>query len=172
MSLSRWIHRGPCHVIVALSLLLVPAAAVQGQTILRVDGDSGSPTGDGVLWSTAFQFLQDALADVVNQPPGTVQIWVAATGPGNPYRPDRSAAVPDGTRNRQATFQLIPSVELYGGFLGVEHPNGVVGETLLAESNPELNETVLTGQQPATGSNQVSNKKLDSLHRIFGSPAA
>ncbi len=124
---------------------------MQGQTILRVDGDSGSPTGDGVLWSTAFQYLQDAFDDVVNQPPGIVQIWVAATDPGNPYRPDRSAADPDGTRDRQATFRLAAEVELYGGFLGLDHPTLPLGETDLDQSNPELNETILTGRQPATG---------------------
>ncbi len=74
---------------------------------------------------------------------GTVQIWVAATVPSNPYRPDQSAADPDGTGDRNATFALGSNIELYGGFLG--------GETALAQSNPELNETVLTGQQPATG---------------------
>ena len=150
MSLSRFTHRGSCHVIAALSLLVALAGVVQGQTILHVDGDTESPTGDGMLWSTAFKYLQDALTDAPNHLPGTVQIWVAATDPGNPYRPDRSAADPDGTRDRQATFRLAADVELYGGFLGVAHPNGV-GETLLAQSNPELNETVLTGRQPTTG---------------------
>ena len=153
MSFSRWIHRGSCHVIVAVSLLLGLGTAVQGQTILRVDGDNESPPGDGLSWPTAFKYLQDALADAPSHLPDTVQIWVAATGPGNPYRPDRSAADPDGTRDRDATFRLFPKVELYGGFLGVGHPNGV-GETDLDQSNPELNETVLTGR-PVVAANPI-----------------
>ena len=135
MSLSRFTHRGSCHVIAALSLLVALAGVVQGQTILHVDGDTESPTGDGMLWSTAFKYLQDALTDAPNHLPGTVQIWVAATDPGNPYRPDRSAADPDGTRDRQATFRLAADVELYGGFLGVAHPNGVGGNAARPEQS-------------------------------------
>ena len=56
---------------------------------LRVDGDEGSPTGDGSDWGTsAFKFLQDAIraaADAIaNTEVETVWIWVAETDTGNP----------------------------------------------------------------------------------------
>ena len=86
---------------------------------LRVDGDNGSPTGDGSGWGLdAYKYLQDALADAADPPPGaTVRLLVAATDPSNPYRPDRNAANPDGTGDRDSTFLLdFDNVQLLGGF--------------------------------------------------------
>ena len=100
--------------------------------------------GDGLDWGTAFKFLQDAIAEAAQAPPGTtVQIWVAATSPGNPYLPDRSTADQDGSCitpgpcNRSATFEIVANVEVYGGFVG--------GETQLSERDPLKNVTVLSG---------------------------
>ncbi len=107
---------------------------------LRVDGDNGSPTADGSGWGLdAYKYLQDALADAADRPPGaTVRLLVAATNPGNPYRPDRDAANPYGTGDRDSTFLLnFSDVQLLGGF----PPGG--GD--LADRDPALYETVLTG---------------------------
>ena len=150
----RWITRFAIAFCCALAL----AAPLQAQTILRVDGDSGlafpnPPPGDS--WNNAFKFLQDALDEAaISEPP--VQIWVAATVETNPYRPDRDAANPDGTCvpgpcDRTATFNLINNVGIYGGFLGTDHP--VAPETQLSQSDPEANETILSGFifQPEAG---------------------
>jgi hypothetical protein len=125
---------------------------------LRVDGDEGSPTGDGSGWGTAFKFLQDAIAVALAEiqdpnPPeiNTVWIWVAKTEEDNPYRPDQGADNPDGTRDRHATVRLYNGISLYGGFLGLDHPSLPNGETELSQRNPEINETILSGYQPAVG---------------------
>ncbi|MEE9129435.1 MAG: right-handed parallel beta-helix repeat-containing protein [Phycisphaerales bacterium] len=107
---------------------------------LRVDGDNGSPTGDGSDWGVdAYKYLQDALADAADPPPGTtVRLWVAATDPSSSYVPDRDAANPDGTGDRESTFLLdFDNVQLLGGF----PPGG--GD--LEDRDPALYETVLSG---------------------------
>ncbi|MEE9129022.1 MAG: right-handed parallel beta-helix repeat-containing protein [Phycisphaerales bacterium] len=107
---------------------------------LRVDGDNGSPNGDGSGWGlNAYKYLQDALADAADPPPDTtVRLWVAATDPSNPYLPDRDAAKPNGTADRDSTFLLdFDNVQLLGGF----PPGG--GD--LEDRDPALYETVLSG---------------------------
>ncbi len=77
-----------------------------GQTIYV---DAAAPSGgDGSSWAGAFRFLQNALwtADPCDR------IWIAE----GLYQPDRSAADPCGTGWRDATFQLVDGVEIYGGF--------------------------------------------------------
>lgn len=125
--------RRACVVGLACALGLA-ARAADGQTILRVK--PSTPAGDnGQTWATAYDHLQDALAAAASITGGgiSVQVWVAA----GTYRPDTSAAVPNGTNSRSATFQLIDRVALYGGFAGTE--------TQLSEGDPSANVTVLTG---------------------------
>ena len=108
---------------------------------LRVDGDNGSPTGDGLGWGLdAYKYLQDALADAADAPPRTtVRLWVAATDPINPYRPDRDANNPFGTKDRNATFLLdFNNVQVLGGFNGTE--------TDADDRDPAVNITVLSGR--------------------------
>ncbi|MCZ6653803.1 MAG: hypothetical protein O7D91_12350 [Planctomycetota bacterium] len=121
---------------------------MQAQTILRVDGDQGSVTGDGSDWGLlAFKFPQDAL-DFIIQNPGPYEVWVAATVETNPYRPDRCATcgpggIPGASGDPTASFSLINNVGIYGGFLGTDHL--VAPETQLSQSDPEANETILSG---------------------------
>ncbi len=75
-------------------------SAAQGD-IFRVDGTNGTCAGNGSDWGpAAFKYLQDALAmaNGVTQD----QIWVA-TGV---YFVDQDCANPDGTGDRESTFQL------------------------------------------------------------------
>ena len=107
---------------------------------LRVDGDNGSPTGDGSGWGLdSYRYLQDALADAADATPGTtVRLWVAATDPTTPYRPDRDADNPFGTKDRNATFLLdFNNVQVLGGFNGTE--------TDADDRDPAVNITVLSG---------------------------
>ena len=142
------------------------AAPLNAQTvILRVDGDNApTPPGDGLTWPTAFVYLQDALARseflLTFGEATLVKIWVAATSPGNPYLPDRNTADQDGSCtpgpcNRDATFELLADVEVYGGFLG--------GETALSERDPLKNVTVLSGDIDGDGILNNDN----SLHVVF-----
>ncbi len=108
---------------------------------MRVDGDAGvlEPPNFGDGWGqNAYRFLQDALADapqLLDQGAAVVQIWVAATGTANPYRPDQNAQFGGG--DECATFSMHNDIRLYGGFLG--------GETQLMQRDPENNTTVLNG---------------------------
>ncbi len=140
-----------CCLIVAGLLPLVAGRAAQAQVpvILYVDGDQGTPGGSGLSWATAKKYLADAIAYAASQLPSDLnrfEIWVAAAA--DPYRPDRSAANEQGTRDRGASFVLHNFVALYGGFLGADHPTIPGGETARNQRNPEVNETVLSGSQP------------------------
>jgi hypothetical protein len=157
-------------------------ADAQPQTteILTVDGDGTPQVEDGLSWGTAFRFLQDAIAEAVallggQDPPDVVQIWVAATDPANPYRPDRDASNPGGTGVRLETFSLHNRIELYGGFLGLDHPSPELpdGETELTQREPDANETVLSGEigGPGTLDNSfhvVSAIEVDKTARLDG----
>ncbi|MHC4090051.1 MAG: hypothetical protein ACYSVY_07185, partial [Planctomycetota bacterium] len=91
--------------------MLAATASVSAQSTWYVDDDA-PPGGDGLTWSTAHDDLQDALWAAG---PGD-EVWVAQ----GTYRPDEDDANPNGTGDRTATFQLISSVAVYGGFDGTE----------------------------------------------------
>ena len=75
------------------------------------------PGGDGSSWEDAFNHVQDALSTASSGD----QIWVAE----GVYRPDEDTDHPDGTGEREATFQLKSGVAIYGGYagLGASDPN-------------------------------------------------
>jgi len=92
--------------------------------VLYVNG-SAAPGGDGLSWERAFTSLQNALSAASG---GAVkEIWVAR----GTYKP----AEPNGAR--EATFQLINGVGIYGGFAG--------DETSRTHRNPRENVTILSG---------------------------
>ncbi|MHC4219007.1 MAG: right-handed parallel beta-helix repeat-containing protein [Planctomycetota bacterium] len=105
------------------------AASPQTTSTLFVDDDA-LPGGDGLAWETAFRFLQDALTTAT----GGDEVRVAQ----GVYAPDRDEAHPDGTGDREATFQLINGVSIRGGFagLGAPDPN---------DRNVGIHETILAG---------------------------
>jgi len=87
--------------------------------IIYVDDDAVAP-GDGSSWQTAYKFLQDALtfAEAAEKP---IEVRVAQ----GIYKPDQSSAHPDGTGDRNASFCLLDSVAVKGGFAvaGAADPN-------------------------------------------------
>ncbi|MBN2561183.1 MAG: right-handed parallel beta-helix repeat-containing protein [Phycisphaerae bacterium] len=91
---------------------------------------------DGSSWEDAYTCLQDALAEA-GPITGSVQIWVAA----QTYAPDQGVAQTPG--DRDATFQLIDCVLVYGGFGG--------WETELDQRDPTTNVTVLSGEIGGVG---------------------
>ncbi|MHC4804163.1 MAG: right-handed parallel beta-helix repeat-containing protein, partial [Planctomycetota bacterium] len=113
---------------VGFAVLLI-TTAIQARTVLYVDDDAPA-AGDGLTWSTACRFLQDALAGAGA---GT-EIRVAQ----GTYQPDRSEASPGGTGDREATFQLVNGVALVGGFAGLGAPDP-------DERAVDLYETILSG---------------------------
>ncbi|MEN6425260.1 MAG: right-handed parallel beta-helix repeat-containing protein [Phycisphaerales bacterium] len=93
----------------ALLCIVLPALSgtVRGRT-LYVDDDA-TPPGDGSSWTTAFRYLQDAIAATS----AGDEIWVAQ----GVYRPDQAHQVVEG--DRRATFLLNDGVAILGGFAGV-----------------------------------------------------
>ncbi|OSY89526.1 hypothetical protein WH52_02520 [Tenacibaculum holothuriorum] len=83
--------------------------------------DNATSGGDGKTWGTAYNTLQDALANT--NPCVTDKIWVA-TGI---YKPTAETS----------SFNIPANVEIYGGFLG--------NETNLADRNWSTYPTVLSG---------------------------
>ncbi|UCG56437.1 MAG: right-handed parallel beta-helix repeat-containing protein [Phycisphaerales bacterium] len=98
---------------VAVIALLLAGSVTASAKIIYVD-DAATGANDGSSWADAYNYLQDALADA-NSAPKPVEIKAAQ----GLYTPDSSSAVPDGTGDRQVTFQLINDVVLEGGFAGV-----------------------------------------------------
>lgn len=110
--------------------LLFAAAGGAYADIIYVDSGALLVTGNGSSWASPFFSLQDALAAAQ---PGD-ELWVKA----GTYIPDRTAATPFGTGNRDASFGMKFGVEVYGGFNGTE--------TARSQRDPEANPTVLSGE--------------------------
>ena len=91
---------------VFLVAMLGPTVA-PGKTIYVNSDATGANNGSN--WANAFNYLQDALADA-NTSIKPVEIWVAE----GTYKPDQGGGQALG--DRYATFQLINSVSIYGGF--------------------------------------------------------
>ena len=87
--------------------------AAKTGTILHVD-DNAPPGGNGASWNSAFRFLQDALAAAIISPNPVSEIRVAQ----GVYKADRNAANPGGSGDRLASFHLLNSLALKGGYRG------------------------------------------------------
>jgi len=116
---------------ILLSLAAANAPAFAAKTIYVDDDATGANNGSS--WVDAYNYLQDALADAESSPK-PVEIRVAQ----GVYTPDRTAAEPNGTGDREATFQLISGVTLKGGYAGL-------GQADPNDRDIELYETVLSG---------------------------
>ena len=112
-------------------LLLAAAMAshAMGGSVVFVDDDAPGG-GDGTSWNTAYRFLQDVLAGAA---PGT-EIRVAQ----GLYLPDHNEANPDGTGDREASFELNSGVTVFGGYAGI-------GAKDPDARDVELYETILSG---------------------------
>ncbi len=108
--LSLRSHLAICGV--ASLILFATASRSFAGGVLFVDDDA-PPSGDGTSWDTAYRFLQDALTDASGG--GITEVRVAQ----GIYKPDRDEANPDGTGDREATFQLINGVAIMGGYAGI-----------------------------------------------------
>jgi hypothetical protein len=96
---------------------------------IYVDGDVAG-ANDGSSWLDAFNYLQDALAAAWSGD----EIRVAK----GIYTPDSNSADPNGSGDREATFQLINGVTIKGGYAGFGHPDPNARDI-------QLYETILTG---------------------------
>jgi predicted outer membrane repeat protein len=102
--------------IVPILAVALAATVVNGQSVKYVDDDA--PLGDdGLTWSTAYKYLQDALYAAVGDPAIT-EIRVA----GGIYKPDQDEAGNATPGDHSATFQLQSSVAIAGGYAGLADP--------------------------------------------------
>ncbi len=110
-------------------------------------------TGDGTSWTNAFPMLQDALFLSLS---GS-QIWVAD----GTYYPDESTILGVDSDSRNATFQLLSGVALYGGFAG--------GETALNQRDPATNPAILSGDLQQNDSGNFTGNGDNAFHVVSGS---
>lgn len=103
--------------------------------------------GAGANWNEAFNDLQLALA-AASSHSGPVEIWVAR----GTYSPSSN----DG--DRAASFHLQSRVAIYGGFSGTE--------SLVAQRDPQRNETVLSGDLMHNDSPEFGNIEDNSHHVV------
>ncbi len=106
--------------------------------IIYVD-EIAAGANDGSSWDDAYNFLQDALADA-NDSEKPVEIRLAQGS----YSPDEDILNPEGTAERQATFQLINGVSLKGGYAGFGTADPNTRDVVLFE-------TALVGEIRQTG---------------------
>ncbi|UCE59471.1 MAG: right-handed parallel beta-helix repeat-containing protein, partial [Phycisphaerales bacterium] len=99
-------------------------------THLYVDADVIGGANDGTSWPNAFASLQDALSEA-SLLGSITDIWVAE----GTYHPDEGVGIGSGDRN--ASFQLLDGVAIYGGFVG--------NETQFGQRNVTDNVTILSG---------------------------
>jgi len=112
----------------------VDMGAYEFQGVHTLYVDIAAPFGgDGKSWDTAYNYLQDAMADARSSAK-PVEIRVAE----GIYTPDSNSAEPSGTGDRNAAFQLINGVIIKGGYAGFGEPNPNARDI-------ELYETILSG---------------------------
>jgi len=104
-------------IVIAGCAAFLTAALPAPAEVIYVDADA---TGDnnGSSWADAYNYLQDALVDA-NASERPVEIRVAQ----GTYKPDEDSLHPDGTSDREATFQLINGLRLKGGYAGLSQPD-------------------------------------------------
>jgi len=155
MGTNTWRIRAAARMQMALCMAAAGSAGFGANTahgsgaILYVDA-SAPGGGDGRSWQGAFSFLTDALADA-DADLAVVEIHIAQ----GRYVPDQSHAVPGGTGDRAASFEVRSGLALIGGFAGIGSgdPNAW---------DPELYESVLNGDlagndDPQTGLGRDEN---------------
>jgi len=142
--------------IILAVVLFVTQVCCYGGPIIYVDKDANG-YNDGASWENAYPFLQDALVDA-NSGDKPVEIRVAQ----GMYRPDRSSTEPNGTGDREATFQLINGVSLKGGYAGFSTPDPNARDI-------GQYETILSGDLNSDDAPNFANNGENSYHVVTGS---
>jgi hypothetical protein len=143
-NVNRWL--------VVSVFLLAMVGTARGQ-IIYVDTDANG-ANDGSSWADAYNYLQDALAAA-----GSGDEVRVAEGI---YTPDSNSAIPNGSGDRTATFQLISGVTMEGGYAGFGEPDP-------NERDPDLYETVLSGDLNGDDGPDFVNNGENSYHVVTGS---
>ena len=123
--------------------------------LLYVD-DTAAAANNGSSWCDAFSYLQDALAAAAASG-GTVNEIRVAQGT---YTPDQGVRQIPG--DRAATFQLINSVMVKGGYAGYAEPDPDARDI-------DAFETVLSGDLNGDDGLDLANNEENSYHIVTGS---
>ncbi len=134
-----------------LSLQMLFVSPVASAQVVYVDANAPAG-GAGITWADAFRNLQDALGVAL---PGD-QVWVAE----GTYHPDRGVGILQG--DTSASFKLLDGVAIYGGFAG--------GEVFLAERDPEVHVTILSGDLAADDGSGLFADNSNNVVTYTGSP--
>jgi predicted outer membrane repeat protein len=94
---------------ISIFFTILGNSIVLAENIIYVDDDAIG-ANDGSSWENAFNYLQDALAVASDGD----EIHVAQ----GVYTPDSNSAIPDGTGDQEAAFQLMNDISLRGGYAG------------------------------------------------------
>ena len=137
---------------VVISIVLMACVSPSAAKVIYVDANAPGPTHDGSSWANAYKYPQDALADA-GSAAKPVEIRVAQ----GIYSPDSNSANTNGSGDRYATFQLINSVTLKGGYVGFGQPEP-------NERDIELYESILSGD--LNGNDTDANSVWD----LWGDP--
>jgi hypothetical protein len=121
--------------------------------IIYVDDDAAG-ANDGSSWADAFNYLQNALTAAWNGD----EIRVAQ----GTYTPDSYSTDPNGSGDREATFQLINGVTIKGGFAGFGEPD---------PNTRDIDEyrTILSGDLAGDDDFHFTNKGENCFHVVTGS---
>jgi len=136
-------------------MVLVGFVTAQGK-IIYVDPDAPG-ADDGTSWENAYNFLQDALAEANSN--GDVNEMRVAEGT---YKPDAVSTDPNGSGDRNATFQLIGGVRVYGGYAGYGHSSP-------DDRNVGLYRSILSGDLSGDDGPDFVNNDENSYHVVTGS---
>ncbi len=131
-------------------------AGVSKDCIRRVDEVAGNGEENGLSWAGAYVTIYEAMdhaESILGGCPDGVQIWVAA----GTYHADTSVLTSD-VAKRAATFELIPDVSLYGGFIGIENS---LADRVLDEDN----QSVLSGDIKNNDEDNFVNYE-DNVYRV------
>ncbi|MHC4619844.1 MAG: right-handed parallel beta-helix repeat-containing protein [Planctomycetota bacterium] len=128
-------------VVASLLVLMILNTALAAQVVYVDAGAAGANNGSS--WSDACNHLQDALVYADSIP---AEIWVAE----GTYRPDSNSTDPNGSGDRQATFEIVSGVALYGGFPAGGGP--------WESREPNFHKTILSGDLTP---NDAANESYD-----------
>jgi len=136
--------------LVSLAAIAVAVASPASAATLFVNVNAASGANDGTSWSNAVQGAIGAQSALAVSASGD-EIWIA-----------QGTYLPTLAGNRAISFALKSGVVIYGGFAG--------GETNLAQRDPVVHETILSGD--LNGDDASSSFGDNSYHVIDGNSAA
>lgn len=137
----------------AVSLCAAMVVSSVDAGAIRYVDDGAPPGGDGLAWSTAYRYLQDAMAEAAGGAVGEIRI---AQGTYQPDRADGGSVTPG---DRSASFGMVEGTSLRGGYAGLGAPDPDA-------RNVSLYETILSGDLLGNDAPGFVNNGENSLHVV------